>query len=231
MFLQSAVSTYVMDKLVKDPDTVLDSTKVKAVAVELVKKWKPRKVYTADIAGDGSTYRYSCASYLSNWVDSKSQIVKVNYPVGYQGENLLPLDYLRIQKNSSGLDELLFIDSAFSSGYTGRVHYTGLHVLHATVAASTTLQEDDFMQLCWRVAEEYCNLLASHYANKSSTALGADAVDYRSRSREYQALAKKYVDKAKVEAKQEDKSGVFGDWDRKDEISGHGFFFHGRHTR
>lgn len=221
-FKASDVVSHVMNKLVTDTNAKMDSTAVTALLGHVVKNWLPMKVYVTDIAGDGSTYRFTCATQFTNWVEDVSQIVAIIYPVGYQGENKMNLDEVRVQRTSTGTQELVCVEVTFSSGYTARVHYTGYHQLTESVS---TFADGDFLPLCYRVAHDYCLLLAALYNESSNTSLGADNVKYDTKAAEYRRLAVMYDELAKKFRVRKPRTSAFADWDRK-LPDGSNLFFH-----
>ena len=227
-FTLSQISAYVRTYMIKDPDAILGDAAVQAMIAQVVAAWRPLKRHTVDISGDGSTYRYTCASVFTSWIQNVSQITRIVYPTGYQAENILALDTFRIQKNSSDADEVVFIESTFTSGYTARITYSGKHAV-TDVEAACTFNDDDFLPLCRKLAYECSMFLASHYAQAAESGIDADNVDYRSRAREQLAIAKELKATFNQEIKQRGKHAAFGDWDRK--LYGRDFFFHGKDDR
>jgi len=154
-------------------------------AVKIYSRHRPRKVIE-DITGDGN-YDYSISQNLSEWIDGFSIIEAIEYPADSRTPNILTEeDYIVYEKEDGKY--LRFLNYTPSSDEKIRVTYT---TLHQVTVSSNTIPEVDQDALCNLAASLCSGALASIYASTSDPTIGADAVNYRSKSQEYQARAEK----------------------------------------
>lgn len=197
--LMSKAESYVQDdagrishSLSGDFGTAIDR------ALERYSQDKPRKVY-ATASGDGTTYEFSVPT---DWVEDVSELLEVHYPdppaTGQREPNIVfdasapnePAS-VRALKNASGVTKIRFMDDTPVTGTNNiRFVFTGLHSVHASVAASTTVYGSDEEALAMLVASFACEMVASKYAETKDAAFSVDSVDFRSKSSEYAARAR-----------------------------------------
>jgi hypothetical protein len=153
-------------------------------AVKIYSRHRPREV-VKDITGDG-TYNYSISTNLTSWVEDFSIIKSIEYPAGQRNPVYLDEDDYAILRTESGLFIRFFVDTPSASD-TIRVTYTALHILSDSQNTIPQIDED---AVCNLAASLCSGALASYYAQTSDPTIGADSVNYRTKSQEYSARAK-----------------------------------------
>lgn len=144
-------------------------------------KDRPQKLVT-DLAGDGATYEWSVAS-LTGWQEGFSRIVEIEYPQGERFPAYLDSGEWLLYASPSG--RLLRLARAPSAGKTARVRFTAAHA-----ADASTVPEADFYAVGALAAALAARRLAAAYAQTGDSSLGADSVNYRTKSQEYLTLAR-----------------------------------------
>jgi hypothetical protein len=159
-------------------------------AVKIYSKHRPREV-VKDITG-AATYDYAIATNLTSWVKGFSFIKSLEYPA----DERIPV-YL-----NEGIDEDFFIYEKTDGQYLRftktsppatekiRVTHTAPHLLTDNPLAQNTIPQNDEDALCDLAASLCSGALASYYAQTSDATIGADSVNYRTKSQEYAARAK-----------------------------------------
>jgi hypothetical protein len=153
-------------------------------AVKQYSKHRPRNV-VKDITGDGS-YDYSVSTHLTLWVKGFSVIKSVEYPADQREPVYLEEDSFLIYEKESGLF-LRFLEDIPNATQKIRVTYTALHILSGILNTIPAVDED---ALCNLAASLCSQALSSIYAGTSDSTIGADSVNYRTKSQEYQSRAK-----------------------------------------
>lgn len=200
--LMSKAESYVQDdadrithSLSGDFGTAIDR------ALERYSQDRPRKVY-ATASGDGTAYEFDAPT---GWVEDFSELLEVHYPdppaTGQREPNVIvdaaapnEPEAVKALKNASGVTKLRFMaDTPVSGTANIRWVFTGLHTVHATTAASTTVIASDEEALAMLVASVACEMVASKYAETKDAAFSVDSVDFRSKSSEYAARARQLL--------------------------------------
>lgn len=155
-----------------------------------VKKYsadKPRPV-VEDVAGDGG-FDY-LLTLLSYWSDGFSTVKTVEYPVDDSVETpgVLEEDSWSIYLKPAGR-YLRFLDAKPAATEHFRVMYTAPHVCDDV---QCTIPEADEAAVQALAAAEFCDMLATYYAQTGDSTIQADSVDHKSRSSEYAARARTY---------------------------------------
>lgn len=153
-------------------------------ALKIYSKHRPREV-VKDITGDG-TYDYSISTNLTTWVEDFSIIKSIEYPADEREPQYVDEDDYAILRKESGLFIRFFADTPSTSEKI-RVIYTTLHILSDSQNTIPQIDED---ALCNLAASLCSGALASYYAQTSDPTIGADSVNYRTKSQEYTARAK-----------------------------------------
>lgn len=169
-----------MLRIVKDGSILDDADHNQAVSAALgeYNKDKPREL-VADIAGDGG-YDYDLPD---GWVEGSSAITSVEYPAGERDPVYLePEDYL-LYKSPTGT-QLRFTGCTPATGESARVTYTVLHYDDTNIPLADT---EAVASLAASYAYEW---IANHYVKTKSSTMGADAVNYQTKSDEAGKRAK-----------------------------------------
>ena len=153
-------------------------------AVKAYSKHRPREV-VKDITGAG-TYDYSIGTNLASWIDDFSIIKSIEYPADQRTPEYVDEDDYLIYRKETDLFIRFLADSPTASQKI-RVMYTALHILSE---ALNTVPLGDQDALCNLAASLCSQALASFYAQTSDPTIGADSVNYRSKSQEYGSRAK-----------------------------------------
>lgn len=151
-----------------------------AAALERYSKHRP-KVDVVDITGDG-THDYATPT---GWIDEFSSIVSVEYPVGDVPESLLDADDYKIYQTTSA-KKVRLINDAPPATETFRVSFT-------VPRTATTVPSGDVDAVA-KLAASFClEELANAFAQTGDSTIGADVVNYHSKSSEFAARAKRLM--------------------------------------
>lgn len=145
-------------------------------------RYRPDKK-VEDITGNG-TADYDISS-LTAWVDGFSRVERVEFPIDDVPETLLENDGFNIYEKPAGkVLRLTALTPEASEEF--RVTYT----IPVTV---NTLAANDTDALCSLAASICCEQLANAYAQTSDSTVNADSVNYRTKSQEFAARAKRML--------------------------------------
>jgi hypothetical protein len=145
---------------------------------------RPREL-VKEIAGDGSTYKWALTTAnFPEWDDGKSVIKSLEYPADERDPEYLGKDDWTIARIAASR-ELRLLTITPASGYTLRIVYTALHD-----DDGSTVPASDLPGLANLAASLAARRLQAIYSQDTSPAIGADAVDHRSKQSIYDALAK-----------------------------------------
>ena len=170
-------------------------------AIERYSQDRPREI-VATASGDGSVFDFALPSA---WVEGFSRLVRIEYPfppatgqrepnVVFDGDAPNEPEEVQIVQATSSAKKLRFMSVTPASGTDNiLIVYTGLHTVHASDSAQTTVRASDEKALALLVASIACEMVASKYAETKDAAYAVDAVDYRSRSSEYAARARQLL--------------------------------------
>jgi hypothetical protein len=172
------------DKLRDTADKVTAAQRHAAIA-EAVKdysRWRPR-VALSTITGDGSAYTFALpVGFEDGW----STIRAVEYPVTEQAPVYLEAGAYMLYRQVAGTLVLRLSELVLTAGEQAYLSYTARHTVNTT---TDTIAEGDREIVAGKAAAICLRELAAYYAQTSEPTLGADAVNYRSKSQEYLALA------------------------------------------
>lgn len=133
----------------------------------------------ADVTGTGG-HDYD---FPTGWVEGFSAVQAIEYPVGNVPETLLEAEDFSTYQTTTGR-KLRLITIAPPSGSTFRVTFT-------IPRTEVTIPEVDVDALCSLSAALCLERLANIYLQTGDPTIGADSVDYRSRSQEAASRAKR----------------------------------------
>lgn len=138
---------------------------------------KPLEV-TDDIAGDGTNQ----VILPSGWSPEFSHVISVEYPVGDFPPTLLDADdFLVVDR--AGTMTLSFTLAADES----------VRVIYTMLRTADDIPDIDLHAFCALTASHALEMLANAYAQTGDSTIAADVVNYRSKSGEFAARAKRYV--------------------------------------
>ncbi len=154
-----------------------------AQALARYSKDRPEHAFK-DSAGDGTAYDFALPS---DWDDALSTVLGVEYPQGEREPVFLQQrDWTIYGKGTSAaMFRLLRLTPA--TGETVRLFYSRSHT--ATDSA-TSVPAADQQAVAKLAAAEGCGILSRKYAETAEPIIGADSVNYQSKSGEYARLAK-----------------------------------------
>lgn len=164
--------------------TVIERDNFIQEAVKIYSRHRPLEV-VKDIAGDG-TFDYPVSTDLPAWVKGFSMIKSIEYPADQREPVYVDEGNYLIYEKETG-QFIRFLSDRPASTEKIRVSHTALHVLSEVRNTIPAIDEDAVSNL----AASLCSgALASYYAQTSDSTIGADAVNYRTKSQEYDARAK-----------------------------------------
>lgn len=227
-------------RLIKDTGSNLltDGEITEAVngALRRYNKDRPR-VLIEDVTGDGGNY-YLVSSVLTDWVRGFSAILQIDYDVGDRITNdetpvFLEDEDWMIYHSATDTEYLYFPNYAPDSGTKLRVWYTTPHD-HSDTA--DTVYAEDVDPFRWLVASICCDILATKRAQTSDSTIGADAVAYTSKQRQFAEESDRWFAKYAAHIgfdptrQGPPPAAAFADWDRP--VGGkQEYIYHGRRTR
>jgi hypothetical protein len=132
----------------------------------------------ADVAGNGT----SDLTLPATHEDGFSVIRQIEYPIGNVPPTLIESADWQLYRTPTGL-KLRLLANTPAATENIRLTYTGRHLADGTTVL-------DFEAVCEYAAALGFEALAAIYAQTGDSTLGADAVNYRSKSQEYRDLAK-----------------------------------------
>jgi hypothetical protein len=163
-----------------------DSGKLKDVprnitaAISRYSKHRPDSE-VVDVPGNG-THDYAI-SLLTGWSEEFSNITQVEYPVDEVPESLLDADDYYIYRKPSGL-VLRLVNETPEDTDTFRVTFT-------VPRTEDTIPDADVDAVSYLAAALCCEDLANAFAQTSDSTIGADSVNYRTKSQEFASRAKR----------------------------------------
>jgi hypothetical protein len=172
-----------VDPLVQDTTKKLsDLDRNRLIGKAIVQRYsKDRPQHLVeDIAGDGSAVTAMPASYEDNF----SVIESIEFPIGNDPATLLEDDAWSRYRTPAGL-KLRFASALPTVTEKVRVQYTARHAKDGS-----TVPAEDFDAVCDLAASLCLDALAAQYAQTGDSTIGADVVNYRTKSSEYMGLAK-----------------------------------------
>jgi len=179
--IQQLVAGHIQDAAAK-----LSADELKAAIEEALagrySKDRPQRI-VADLAGDGTQFEWDLAT-LTGWQDGFSQIAAIEYPQGERPPVTLEGDDWELY-DSPAARSLRFA-FALASGKTARVTFSAPHSTDAS-----SMPDADFYAVGALAASVAARKLAAVYTQIGDSSIGADTVNYRTKSQEYLALGKR----------------------------------------
>ena len=168
---------------IKDDSGKIETEEIRSCLTEAVKRYSTHRpaVDVEDIDGDGG-HDYDLPE---GWVDGFSAIRSIEYPIGDIPATLLDAEDYSIYQSPDSL-QLRLISDAPPATEEFRVSYT----IPRTAA---TILDGDIEAVVNLTASLCCEILANVYAQTSDATIGADIVNYRSKSSEFAARAKRLM--------------------------------------
>jgi hypothetical protein len=139
----------------------------------------------ADQPANGTHYLPLPAGY----VEGSGTITEVETPPNEVPANVMDARDWYVGRDGTGVQRLVFTGTLPATGVVVRVSFTGVRKM-APVAANTTVLDSDFPAFCDLAASLCADSIAAKYARTSEPAFNADAVNFRTRSSEWQQIAK-----------------------------------------
>jgi hypothetical protein len=216
-----------VDSLVRDTSGIIQTTdrdKAIEIAVSRYSTDRPRTL-KADLTGNGTCY----VNLPGTWESNFSRLVSVEYPIGSSPPSMLEPNTFGLY---SGLTTTqLRLDSAIATGQTFRLAFTSAHQV---TAGTDTIPVKDREAVANWAAGLILQQLANHYAGHGTPTIQADAIDWRTKSSDFQSRAnaarKTYLDYMGVDPKKNVAAGTVVDLNQGLSTGGPRFFHHPRRT-
>jgi len=156
-------------------------------AVKAYSATRPRAVSEDEDGNGGFDY---AITLLAEWAEGFSVIKSVEYPVDdtEQAAALLQDDAWQIYSKPAGKYLRLLRDTPEATEDL-RITYTALHLCTDTECTIPASDEEAVQMLA---AAEFCDMLATYYAQTQDSTIQADSVDHKSKAGEYAARARTY---------------------------------------
>lgn len=198
--LFTAAEAYVQDdaaRITHDPTTGDFGVAIER-ALEKYSHDRPREI-VATASGDGSAIDFALPT---GWVEGFSELKRVEYPfppatgqrvpnVVFDADDASEPAEVRIVQATASAKKIRFMTLTPETGTDNiLLEFTGLHTVHASDSASTTVRGSDERALALLVASYACEMIASKYAETKDATFSVDSVDFRSKSAEYAARAR-----------------------------------------
>lgn len=143
----------------------------------------PREI-VSDLTANGTNYLGVPTGFLEGF----GSVLSIESPPDrVPAEVIDPRDWT-IGRDGSGALRFVW-SSPPANGAVVRVIFTGMRTMNA-VAASTTVLDGDYTAFCDLAASLCADSISAKYARTSEPAFNADAVNFRTRSQEWQTVAK-----------------------------------------
>jgi hypothetical protein len=176
-----------VDGIIQDTAGKLDRTTKDAAiqaAVATYSTHVPRR-QIGTLTGNGTAFDFAVPT---DWEDGLSDLVAVEHPVDQQTPEFLDAaDYTVRVDPATGDPMIRFFSLILSSGEKAYITYGVSHVLSGTV---DTIPVSDRLAVSKLAAAECARMLAAYYAQTGDPTIGADTINYRTKSQDYLALAK-----------------------------------------
>ena len=136
-----------------------------------------------DYAGDGTTYDLSLPT---GWVLELSTIQSIEYPAGERVPVYLPTEDYDLYRTASTTKIRLFSTTP-ATGKTARITFTKPHTVDTASSTVPAIDEEAVADLAAAIG---LRDLAALFSGTTEPTLQADAIDYKSKAREYADRAK-----------------------------------------
>lgn len=195
---RTAVKSYLADKdNVSNVDATDIDPNIDAALIEHSKRY-PARLF-ADLTGDAVETRFRLNS-LTGWIKEFSDVISVEWPVNETPPSILAKkDYAVFgadMNSDATLDEVLYLLSGVPAvAEKVRVIFNGQHTIHASVAASTTVNEMHHRPFCLLAASYCAEAISRTLIRRQDSAVGDDLVNFGTQSGEWSARAKELREK------------------------------------
>jgi hypothetical protein len=157
-------------------------------------KDRPREL-ASDVTADGTSQLplpQGPSTPAEQFEDGFSAIRSLEFPIGTLPPTLLESNGWQLYRTPTGLKILLSDTTVPSNGDHVRVTWTVRHIPGTSGGSpiNTTIPDADFEAVSDMASAICCEKLAAIYAQTRDPSIQADAVNYRTKSQEYLALAK-----------------------------------------
>ena len=133
-----------------------------------------------DFTGDGG-YDYELPS---DFVVGFSRIISVEYAAGDQSPTIIdPRDWMIYRTESANY-------LRFKSVWPGTTET--IRIVYTTYHTPETIDDPDFDAVCLLAASFVASALAARYAEKQTSALQADSINFRTLAQEWQSISKMF---------------------------------------
>jgi len=194
--------------------------------------------HTDDVTGDGGNYYplSGDSKVLADWSEGFSRIVNVEYPAASVADDEVP-QYLeaedwRSDYWASDVRYLYMPNHSPAASEKMRVTYTIPYELAGT-PETVAIPDQDFFAVCELAAGMCCQATAAKYARIGDSTIGADSTEHVSKSRNFAARAKAFMESYREHMglgkdAGEGPAGEFVDWDTEPGWpAGRRYVFHG----
>lgn len=156
-------------------------------AVKAYSGHRPRIVVEDEDGNNGFDY---LLTLLAEWSDGFSVIKSVEYPVDdtEQAADVLQDDAWQIYQKPAGKC-LRFLEDSPTSTEDIRITYTALQTCTDLACTIPAVDEEAVQVLA---AANFCDMLATYYAQTQDSTIQADSVDHKSKAAEYAARSRTY---------------------------------------
>lgn len=156
-----------------------------AAAISQYSKHRPA-VKVADITGNGThDYPMPASGAITIWDDEFSTVKSIEYPVGEIPATFLENDEYEIYQTPTA-KKIRLKNNSPSAAETFRMSFTSLRT-------DATIPDADVDALCNLAGSLCLEELANVYVQTSDPTVSADSVDYKSKSAEFGARAKRLM--------------------------------------
>ena len=192
----------------------------------------------SDVQGNGTNYlplpvAPGSGNDLPVWESNFSTIRSIEYPIGQQPPALILDSDFRIYRTPGQADSILLNFDSPSADEMARVTWTARHLIDGS-----TVPDRDFFAVVDYAASLAADWLATYYVGVGDPTIGADVVNYRSKSQEMlsvsKALRKRYFSHMGIEegASGEDQKPAFSLGNQYlEQNSGVARLIHGKESR
>jgi hypothetical protein len=146
-------------------------------------KDSPREL-VSDVAGNGTSLIATPTSGSDTFEDGYSIVEQIELPIGNVPPSLLLDEDWQMYRTPAAL-KIMLIAATPAASETLRITWTARHK-----SDGSTVPDADFEAVCDYAAALCYDALAGIYAQTGDATLGADTVNYRTKSQEYASLAK-----------------------------------------
>ena len=201
-----------LDQVLQDTAGMLGTADKEAFILEAVSRYSQDRPWevAAEIPGDGG-FDYDPPA---GWEEGFSSGRQVEYPAGQQNPEILDDNDWMLYQGASG-KKLRFLNCSPGTGDTILFSFTKRHQVTADSSSVPAADQDAVVNLAGALC---CYALARKYAQTSEPLIAADAVNYGSKSGEYEKRGKTLEGLYKAHISRPADGGlaaasISGDWD------------------